>query len=168
MDLNRKMALGKLPKRSLAPVRNPLPREKLRKENCLCARRRQSVWKCTRKAEAESLINHKLNALAPPTSNAFLLVLSDSFPQLAAAFYNLHPQLSDIFFGRFCWETKCHEIVYGLPFFLPPRRRDIGQRYQSDQPRAYKKLQQSGRLSLLALTDVTDRGTTKTSQDLSR
>lgn len=35
MDLNRNIALGKLPKRSLAPVRKPLPREKFRNENLL-------------------------------------------------------------------------------------------------------------------------------------
>ncbi len=48
--LKRKMALGRLPNKSLAPVRNPLPKEKFRNENLLWALRRQSAWKWTRKA----------------------------------------------------------------------------------------------------------------------
>lgn len=43
IDLNRKMALGRLPNKSRAPVKNPFPSEKFRNENRLCARRRHSV-----------------------------------------------------------------------------------------------------------------------------
>jgi len=50
IDLKRKMAEGRDPNKSRAPVRKPLPKLKLRYENRLCARRSESVWKWTKKA----------------------------------------------------------------------------------------------------------------------
>lgn len=55
IDLNKKIALERLLNRSRAPVRNPLPILKFRKEKHLCALRRQRVWKWTRNAGCHQL-----------------------------------------------------------------------------------------------------------------
>lgn len=79
IDLNKNIALGKLPKRSLAPVRKPLPREKFRNENLLWARFKHWVSKCTKNATLSQRripIKHCYKL----TSNAFFFILTDPAP----------------------------------------------------------------------------------------
>jgi len=72
MDLKRKMAEGRDPNKSRAPVRKPFPRLKLRYENRLWARRNERVWKWTKKAAHQLCPKYHLAGLDSPRIHSFL------------------------------------------------------------------------------------------------